>query len=139
MNEIKLTPLNSIQLSGLLLFSFFVVAFGQPSWSSYFGMMASTIGFACFWRVLLDVENAKERFCLGMSWYSAVQIVQLSWFLSHPYAYIYGVLLFCAWLIGLQWGFLSIWITPRIIQKTSCLLALAGSWVLLEWSRLVFF
>lgn len=121
---------------GLLLLSFLIVAFGQPAWSLWIGLIAAIGGFTCFWRVLLSISNSKKRFCLAMGWYGAVQIVQLSWFLSHPYFYIYGVLLLCAFLMGTQWGILALWITPYTFQRFSKIIALAGLWVLLEWSRL---
>lgn len=124
------------QKRGLLILSFVIVAFGQPVWSGWLGLVSAFGGFACFWRVLLDIPNAKERFCIAMGWYAGVQVVQLSWFLSHPYLYIYGIALFCAWLMGAQWGLIAIWIKPQTLRHTPQLLALAGLWTLLEWSRL---
>lgn len=124
------------QKASLLVFSFFIVAFGQPAWNEWLGLLAAVGGFACFWRVLLSVPNPKERFCMAMGWYTAVQIVQFSWFASHPYLYIYGVLLFCAYLMGAQWGLIAFWIKPQTFQHGPSLLAIAGLWTLLEWSRL---
>lgn len=135
MNEIS-SSLSSWQKIGLLILSFVIVAFGQPVWSGWLSLVAAFGGFACFWRVLLEIPNAKERFCVAMGWYAGVQVVQLSWFLSHPYLYIYGVTLFCAWLMGAQWGLIAIWIQRRTFRHFSQLLALAGLWTLLEWSRL---
>jgi apolipoprotein N-acyltransferase len=129
-------PLTSWQKWGLLLLSFVIVAFGQPVWSNWLGLVTAIAGFACFWRVLLSIPDAKERFCIAMGWYAGVQTVQLSWFFSHPYLYIYGVVFICVWLTGAQWGLLAILIKPQIFQRISKLLALAGLWVLLEWSRL---
>ena len=100
MNDI--TSLKTWQKCFLLVLSFLIVAFGQPVWSGWIGLFAAVGGFACFWRVLLDVPNAKERFCMAMGWYAGVQVVQLSWFFSHPYVYIYAVTLFCAWLMGIS-------------------------------------
>ncbi|MFI0434190.1 MAG: apolipoprotein N-acyltransferase [Parachlamydiaceae bacterium] len=128
--------LKSWQKKNLFVLSFFIVAFGQPAWIGPLGLIASIGGFAGFWRVLLEICDAKKRFILGMGWYTAVQVVQLSWFLSHPYLYIYAVMLFCAVLMGIQWGFLSIWIQPKICRKIPLLFAIAGCWILLEWSRL---
>lgn len=120
----------------LLLVSFTSVAFGQPVWNEWLGLLAALGGFACFWRVLLAIPDAKERFFMAMGWYTAVQMVQLSWFLSHPYLYIYGVFLFCAGLMGAQWGLLALWIKPQAFFYVPRLFALAGLWTLLEWSRL---
>lgn len=129
-------PLNIWQKSSLLILSFIIVAFGQPVWSGWLGLLSAVGGFACFWRVLLAITDGKERFCIAMGWYAGVQIVQLSWFLSHPFLYIYGVTFFCAWLMGAQWGFLAIWIKPETFRNVPRILALAGLWTLLEWSRL---
>ncbi|WP_068467028.1 apolipoprotein N-acyltransferase [Candidatus Protochlamydia phocaeensis] len=120
----------------LLLASFFIVAFGQPAWVWWLGLIASVGGFACFWRVLLAIPRKRERFCLAMGWYAAVQMVQLSWFASHPYLYIYAVLFFCAWLMGAQFGLLALFIQPAAIKRLPRLLGIASLWVFLEWSRL---
>lgn len=128
--------LKAWQKWGLLSLSFLIVAFGQPVWSGWLGLFAALGGFACFWRVLLDIPDVKERFCMAMGWYATVQVVQLSWFLSHPYLYIYIVTMVCAWLMGAQWGFLAIWVKPSVFQNFPQLLALSGLWTLLEWSRL---
>lgn len=120
----------------LFVLSFFVVTFGQPAWNEWLGLLATFGGFACFWRVLLDIPSAKKRFFIAFVWFASVQFIQLSWFLSHPYLYIYGVTLACSFLAGIQWGILSIWITPKKKSRLSTLLGLAGLWVILEWSRL---
>lgn len=120
----------------LLLFSFLVAAFGQPVWSEGLSLLSACCSFACFWRVLLSIPAAKTRFWLAMAWFGAVQAVQLSWFLSHPYLYIYGVWLFCAVVMGLQWGVLGILMVPKIFTRMTYLLAIAGFWTVLEWSRL---
>ncbi len=132
----SLSTLKAGQKSYLLVISFIVVAFGQPVWSEKLALVAAIGGFACFWRAILDISNPNKRFCIAMGWYAAVQIVQLSWFPSHPYAYIYGVMLLCAWLMGAQWGIIAIWITPQTFSQASRLSALAGLWAILEWSRL---
>lgn len=124
------------QKRGLLIFSFLAVAFGQPVWTSWLGLLVAMGGYACFWRVLLTVSNPKERFCIAMGWYAGIQVFQLSWFFSHPYLYIYVVTLICAWLMGFQWGILSIWIKPQTFLHFPRLLALAGLWTLFDWSRL---
>ncbi|WP_052354850.1 apolipoprotein N-acyltransferase [Candidatus Protochlamydia sp. R18] len=130
------TNLSPLQKWGGFFFSFLIVAFGQPAWSISLGLLASIGGFACFWRILLTISSKKERFCLAMGWYAAVQMVQLGWFVSHPYFYIYGVLFFCAWLMGAQFGLLALAIQPFTLKRVSYLFGLAGLWVWLEWSRL---
>jgi apolipoprotein N-acyltransferase len=130
----SLLPLSSKLLLGLL--SFLLVAFGQPAWAGWVGLIASAIGFALFWRILLDVPQRSNRFFYAVGWYASVQIIQLSWFISHPYLYIYGVLLFCAWLMGTQFGILALFIQRSLFQSISNLVGLAAFWTLMEWSRL---
>jgi apolipoprotein N-acyltransferase len=131
--------LTLFQKYSLLLISFILVAFGQPAWIWWFGLITSVIGFALFWRVLLDIPRPLERFCVAMGWYSAVQVVQLSWAVSHPYAYIYVVLMLLAWIIGAQCGLVALWIVPHTFKSWIKIFALTALWTLLEWSRLFIF
>lgn len=127
------------QKYSLFLLSLLIVAFGQPAWSTWLSLLASILGYVLFWRVMLSLPRASERFFLAMGWYATVQVIQFSWAASHPYFYIYFVLFLVAWLIGAQWGFLALWIEPRFLQRVSHILALCGLWVFLEWSRLFIF
>lgn len=120
----------------LLITSFLLVAFGQPVWSWWTGLLASIFGFALFWRVLLDIDNRWQRVIMATGWYAGIQVVQLSWMASHPYAYIYAVILFCAWLTGAQFGVLAYFMQPNLFNRWSRLAALAGLWTIMEWSRL---
>lgn len=129
-------PLTIIQKNLLLIASFLLVAFGQPVWSEWLSLASAFCGFAFFGRVLLSMPEAKKRFYLAFAWFAAVQVVQLSWFVSHPYFYIYGVLLFCALLMGVQWGMIAIFIKDSTISSISSVLAISGLWTLMEWSRL---
>lgn len=122
----------------LCLLSWVVVAFGQPAWSSILGMCAALFGYALFWRVLLCYPNWKERFLLATGWFTAVQIVQLSWFISHPYLYIFSVYFMLSLMLGVQFGLLAIFITPSHILRTRSIIALASLWIIFEWSRLYF-
>lgn len=123
----------------LLLLSFIIVAFGQPAWIWWLGSISSICGYAFFWRVLLDLPSAKQRFWLSAAWFASVQAVQISWLLTHPYSYIYIVYpLFCG-LLGLQAGLFGLLIKAENFQRISRILGLAGAWTLLEWSRLFFF
>ncbi len=119
-----------------IFLSFIIVAFGQPARSEVLSLIAATIGFALFWKTLLPISSAKKRFLLGTGWFTAIQLIQLSWFLSHVYSYIYGVWILCSLFMGLQWGILSLWMQPRMFSSLFSLLAFSGCWVLLEWSRL---
>jgi apolipoprotein N-acyltransferase len=120
----------------LLIFSFVLVAFGQPAWSELLSILAALFGFACFWRVLIEFSSPKKRFLIACGWFGGVQLVQLSWMAAHPYLYIYGVILFCALLMGVQWGLIGLFIETRLFKHPIYLFGLAGLWTLLEWSRL---
>ena len=135
-------PLSTILQWTLILISFFLVAFGQPAWLPWNGLIAAALGYALLWRVLLAYPSRQKRFWLAFAWFFAVQLVQMSWFLSHPFWYIYTVYLFiCIWL-GAQFGLLALFITPKVFGSSKVwsvignFLAIAALWTLLEWSRL---
>lgn len=119
-----------------LLISFLIVAFGQPIWSWWLGLAAALFGYALFFGALLKVERPMHRFWLGLAWATAVQMVQLSWLLAHPYWYIFLAHFGLSLMTGVQIGFLSLFITKENISKILPLFALAALWTLLEWSRL---
>lgn len=122
----------------LSVLSLIIVAFGQPAWTWWTGLLASVIGFALFFRVLLDIDNYKKRFLCGTLWFAAVQWIQLYWLTSHPYFYAYFIQLFFAVLWGMQFGLLALFITPAILQKLRNVFALAALWTICEWARLFF-
>lgn len=119
--------------------SFVIVALGQPAWWPLMGPLAAAFGYAMLWKALLDIDTAKNRFWLGVLWFAAVQLVQLSWLVSHPYIYIYGVYFLLAFLLGCQFGCLCYFITRENLKKNLSFLALASLWTLFEWSRLYLF
>jgi apolipoprotein N-acyltransferase len=119
------------------LFSLFLVGFGQPAWIPLNGLIAAVVGFAFFWRILLDIPSKKKRFFLSMLWFFGIQLIQLSWFLSHPYAYIYGVYLFLALICAVQFGLIGLFITEKNLSILN-LLGIASLWTLFEWSRLYY-
>lgn len=121
----------------LTIISFFVVGFGQPAWSFACSILAAVIGYALFFRVLLSIESAKRRFWLGTLWFAGVQLIQLSWFVSHPYSYIYIVYLALAFAMGLQFGLLALFAVPSRVSL-KWILGLSGFWVVMEWARLYF-
>lgn len=131
-----LKPLSGSCRVLLWMTSFLLVAFGQPAWEWWIGLIAAICGFALFWRLLLDLSKKRSRFLTAFIWYASVQAVQLSWMASHPYAYIYGVILFCACLVGAQFGLVALFIQPSLFRSVRYLFAVAAFWVILEWSRL---
>jgi len=133
---IPFSPLTLYSKWILVILSFCLVAFGQPTWSPLIGLVSAVIGFALFWRVLLEIPRYSKRFLFSLAWYGSIQAVQLSWMASHPYLYIYGIILFCALLTGTQFGLIGLLIVPRAFSRILYLAAIAGIWVILEWSRL---
>jgi len=122
-----------------LTISFLLVAFGQPAWNWLFGLIASVCGYALFWNVLIENESPKKRFYMGLGWFSAIQLLQLSWSLSHPYYYVFFVLPIFAAAIGAQFGLLCIFINKKNISSIFNLLIISSLWTLFEWMRLFFF
>jgi apolipoprotein N-acyltransferase len=123
----------------LLFLSFFLVAFGQPAWIPINGLIASVLGYALFWRILLSLPSKRKRFFLSSFWFFAVQLIQLSWFISHPYSYIYAVYFLLALIVAVQFGVIGIFITHRNLNSFVNMLAIASLWTIFEWSRLFYF
>lgn len=122
----------------LALAAFIVVAFGQPAWSWTLAIVSAICGFALFWRILLCYPNPYHRFWLATGWFTAIQLVQLSWMVSHPYWYIYSVYFALSFALGLQFGILGVLLHPNKIGKISRMLLIAAVWTIMEWSRLFF-
>lgn len=121
----------------MFILSLLIVAFGQPSTSLLCSLLAATCGYALFWNSLLDY-SPKKRFWLASGWFSAVQLIQLFWLTSHPFYYIYGLYLFLALGVGLQFGLVAYLLNRERLNSLPQLLALTGLWTLLEWGRLFF-
>lgn len=68
-----------------------------------------------------------------------VQLVQLSWFLTHPYLYIYPVWIVFSFLLGIQMGILGIFITSENLKTIPRIIGIASLWTIMEWGRLFFF
>lgn len=128
---------------GSIIVSFLIVAFGHPAWISGAGILASTVGFALFWKAMLQIPSPAKRFFLSMGWFASVQTIQLSWLATTDYMgpLILLVYLFLCAAIGAQFGLLSsllgLWTSGKKIPWLACL-SLSGCWVLLEWARLFF-
>ncbi len=128
---------------GYLSISFLIAAFGHPAWVHGLGILASSIGFALFWKAMLQIPSSAGRFFLSMAWFGLVQSVQISWLSSTDYMgpLILVVYFFLCVGLGAQFGLLSsllsVWGTGR---GTGWLtgFALAGCWVILEWIRVFF-
>ncbi|MEM1282087.1 MAG: apolipoprotein N-acyltransferase [Chlamydiota bacterium] len=120
----------------LSLLSFVIIAFGQPALLWWMGPIAASIGFALFWLTTFDVNDSAVRFFRGLFWFFSVQLVQLYWFVSHPYAYIYPVYLGLCLMMGIQFGLLTSFVTREKLTALKGIVAVAAFWVVMEWSRL---
>lgn len=120
----------------IFLISLLIVAFGQPATYWWLGLIAAACGYAGIWRVLLSLQSSSQRFWLATIWYTIVQMIQLSWAISHPYLYIYMVWAGSSFIMGLQFGIVSLFIAPERVFLLRYNFALAGAWTLMEWVRL---
>lgn len=116
--------------------SLIIVSFGQPAFISYFGIFSSLFGFSLFFNLLLSLNTKKEKFKIGFFWFFLVQLVQLSWFISHPYSYIYLVYIIIAAIMAFQFGLTSLLITQERILSISAIFGIASFWTIMEWIRL---
>jgi len=133
-----LSPLTQIlMVFGALL----IVAFGQPAWVPPLGLIAAVCGYAMLWRVMFCWESRSFRFWVATLWFTALQLVQLSWMTSDEYQgkYIYLVWLFLSLGLGLQFGLVSLVIRRGSLKSIGRVAAISFLWVLMEWSRLFFF
>jgi apolipoprotein N-acyltransferase len=130
--------LSTLQRFLFLGLSWLFVAFGQPASAEWMGLIAAVCGYALCWRVLLDFLSPKRRMVVAALWFAAVQLVQLSWLISHPYSYIYAVYIAFALMWGVQYGILALFITPQNVRHLLAICGLAAAWTLAEWSRLFF-
>lgn len=138
MNSEDVKVLSKPWLIFLSLSSLIIAAFGQPARSPLLAVFAACFGYAIFWRVLLSFKTFKERFWISFSWFFVLQLVQLSWMTAHPFFYIYLPYIFFAALQGVQFGFLSFFVTRTNIASLQKIAGMSAFWVLMEWSRLFF-
>ncbi|MES2344360.1 MAG: apolipoprotein N-acyltransferase [Chlamydiota bacterium] len=113
-----------------ILVSFCIVAFGQNSWCALLGPCAALFGFALFWK------NNKGCFWIGTLWFTAIQLVQLSWMTSIEFQGIYILFiwtLLSLWL-GLQFGVITFLLRKPLNIRS--ILAVTSLWTLMEWGRM---
>lgn len=125
-------PRLNIKNSGLFLIAIFIVAFGQPIWSPWLGLLSSFVGLALFWRI------HKQRFWYSTLFFFLVQLIQLSWMSSVEYV---GEGLLFSWVffsfaIGLFFGIFSMLVKEKMSLTT--VFALAALWVIFERCRFFF-
>ena len=117
-----------------------VVALGQPARIGWLGAWAAVLGFALFFIGIPQNFSKKQRFLWGTSWFSLVQLVQLSWMTSIEFQgyYILLVYFLLSLGIGAQFGLLTLFIPQH--GRLSALHVLSGAalWTLMEYARLYF-
>lgn len=120
------------------LFSLLLVGFGQPALCGLCALGAAAVGWIPLLLLLSSVPSRRNRFLLATLWFTGVQLIQLSWFVSHPFLYIWIVYFTFALLTALQFGLFALFITEERVKSLLGVSALAAAWTLLEWSRLFF-
>lgn len=118
-----------------LVFSFIIVALGQPAFSSWLGVLTAIGGLALFWGTTLEMRP-RQRFWVATFFMMGVQLVQLSWFISHPYLYIYALWTILSFLMGLGFGYLTSLINLDALSSFWKIMGIASIGTLLEWVRL---
>lgn len=136
MNTLPLTRLSSYSYFFLLAVSFLIVGFGQPAWSNEAAFLTCICGLGLFFRAVIDEKSRKKKFFVALFWFSAVQLIQLSWLISHPYGYIYGLYLMLAAGMGIQFGIIAALLDRNVLTSWRSCLGLAGLFTLFEWFRL---
>ncbi len=122
----------------LTLVAFAVLTFGQPAYFADLAPIAALMGYALFFLQTKDLAP-RMRFWCGFSFFSCIQAVQLWWFTSHPFHYIWAVYFTLCALMGLQFGLLTLFASRKTLSTPLGCFFLAGLWTLLEWSRLFWF
>lgn len=134
-----------ILLLGCVL-SGFLLAWGQPARLSFLGPIASGLGFAFFWATLdqMKMKRLRSIAILSTIWFASVQWVQLSWMTSTTFQGPYTLFLHFGLSIALGGQFAAatcfLWRWNEICdwRRGLGVVAAAGLWVGLEWSRLWF-
>lgn len=130
--------MNKFTQALLIILSLFIVSFAQPDWSVGCCILTSSLGYALFWRANLEFKKRKSRFIGAVIWFAIILTTHLNWFLSDRYVgfYIYPFLIMLALFFGIQFAFISLWITPTRQMGVVEMLGLSGGWMLCEWGRL---
>ncbi|HSX03128.1 MAG TPA: apolipoprotein N-acyltransferase [Rhabdochlamydiaceae bacterium] len=122
-----------------VILSFLIVAFGQPAFIPFLGLLAALLGYALFWKSVLNFSSKSRRFWLALAWYTGVQAVQLSWMSANEYQgiYIHFVHAGLALFLGLQFAFFTLFVKKE--NSILSILVLSSLWTLIECSRFLIF
>lgn len=121
-----------------IILSFGVVAYGQPAFVPWLGLVAAGGGYALFWWGQRAVRGIVGRCLLAFVWFSAVHMVQLSWMTSDLY---HGLYIWAGWAIlcmimGLQFALLTFFVPKEGHYSLLRVLAVPAVWTVMEWLRL---
>lgn len=119
----------------LIALSYCIITFGQPAYSTLCSLLTATVGYALFFTQIVDLRP-KLRGIAGFFFFFSVQLVQLFWFTYHPVKAVWGAYLLLSFLMGLQFAFLSLFVSRKTVASALGILLLASIWTLLEWSRI---
>jgi apolipoprotein N-acyltransferase len=117
------------------LLSLFIVALGQPARIGWLSAVAAALGFSLFFYNL----PKEYKFLVGTIWFTAVQLIQLSWMTSIEFQgyYILFVYSLVALGMGAQFGLLTLVVPSEGTLTYKKILLCAALWTLMEWSRLL--
>lgn len=125
----------------LFLLSFLILTSAQPDWSLISCMLASGIGYAFFWKAILDIPLKKTRFFLTFFWFGTFQAIHLNWFMTDRYVgyLIYPIVIGFSFFLGLQFAIVTLFLKHPQEMGLLRLIAIAATWTFFEWSRLFIF
>lgn len=115
--------------------SFIIVAFGQPVHSSFLSLISSIAGLGIFWRSTINM-SARRRFWVASFFMTGCQMVQLYWFISHPYLYIYALWTLISFGIGITFALITTQVTKQNLKSYIRIFGIASVATLFEWGRL---
>ncbi|NGX52198.1 MAG: Apolipoprotein N-acyltransferase [Candidatus Anoxychlamydiales bacterium] len=120
------------------ILSFLIVAFSQPAWIGYLGIVASSLGYFLFWFSIYKVNSTKLKVILSFVWFFFVQAIWLSWLTSTKYQ---GKLIFLVYASLLVWFAIEFSVVSYVFLKNKKLefkkiFLVASIWTVLEWSKL---
>ncbi|MFT5317273.1 MAG: apolipoprotein N-acyltransferase [Chlamydiales bacterium] len=118
--------------------AFLFVALGQAVSVPIFAFIAASFAYVLFWESLSKVESKFMRAVWSGVWFTAVQMVQLSWMTATDYQgpYIYALLLILCLGMACQFAALTILFVGKGRLTLGQVFGGASFWVLMEWSRL---
>lgn len=118
----------------LFICSIILLGVGRASACALLAPIAGLIGYACAYTVLAKTALGSRRFWVGWALFTTTILIQSSWFVSHPYSYIFGVWILLSLLFALPYTLLSLAVVS--VPKKNPLLSsisLGASFALLEW------